>query len=32
MMEFLKAHGLEGEDHSSLVKFYEKLADTEVKR
>lgn len=32
MMEFLKAHGLEGEDHSSLVKFYEKLADTEVRR
>jgi 2-hydroxy-3-oxopropionate reductase len=32
MMYALKVDGHEFEDHSSLVKFYEKLADTEVKR
>jgi 2-hydroxy-3-oxopropionate reductase len=32
MMQALKADGYEMEDHSSLVKFYEKLANIEVKR
>lgn len=32
MMEFLKVDGHEMEDHSSLVKYYEKLANTEVQR
>ena len=32
MMEFLKVDGHEMEDHSSLVKYYEKLANTEVHR
>ncbi|WP_371377534.1 2-hydroxy-3-oxopropionate reductase [Sporomusa aerivorans] len=32
MMQALKVDGLEMEDHSSLVKYYEKLAKTEVKR
>lgn len=32
MMEFLKVDGHEMEDHSSLLKYYEKLANTEVHR
>jgi 2-hydroxy-3-oxopropionate reductase len=32
MMQSLKVDGFEMEDHSSLVKYYEKLAKTEVKR
>jgi 2-hydroxy-3-oxopropionate reductase len=32
MMHALKADGFEFEDHSSLVKYYEKLANVEVKR
>ena len=32
MMQWLKATGHEGEDHSSLVRYYEFLADTEVRR
>lgn len=32
MMQALKVDGFEMEDHSSLVKYYEKLAKTEVKR
>lgn len=32
MMETLKAEGCENEDHGSLIKFYEKLANTEVHR
>jgi 2-hydroxy-3-oxopropionate reductase len=32
MMHALKADGLEIEDHSSLVKYYEKLANVEVTR
>lgn len=32
MMQSLKVDGFEAEDHSSLVKYYEKLAKTEVKR
>ncbi|WP_391559756.1 2-hydroxy-3-oxopropionate reductase [Robertmurraya sp.] len=32
MMQALKADGYEFEDHSSLVKYYEKLANVEVKR
>ena len=32
MMEFLKVDGHEMEDHSSLVKYYEKLANIEVQR
>lgn len=32
MMQSLKVDGFELEDHSSLVKYYEKLAKTEVKR
>lgn len=32
MMEALKADGYENEDHGSLIKFYEKLAETEVHR
>lgn len=32
MMQSLKIDGFEMEDHSSLVKYYEKLAKTEVKR
>lgn len=32
MMQALKVDGLDGEDHSSLVKYYEKQAKTEVKR
>lgn len=31
MMQYLKVDGFEMEDHSSLVKYYEKLAKTEVK-
>ena len=30
MMQCLKADGLEKEDHSSLVKYYEKIANTTV--
>ena len=32
MMQWLKATGHEGEDHSSLVRYYEFLADTDVRR
>ena len=32
MMTYLKADGYSKEDHSSLVKYYEKLAGVEVKR
>ena len=32
MMEFLKVDGHEMEDHSSLLKYYEKLANVEVHR
>jgi hypothetical protein len=32
IMQSLKVDGFEMEDHSSLVKYYEKLAKTEVKR
>jgi len=32
MMQSLKVDGFEMEDHSSLVKYYEKLAKSEVKR
>ncbi len=32
MMQALKVDGFEFEDHSSLVKYYEKLANTEVSR
>ena len=32
IMEFLKVDGHEMEDHSSIVKYYEKLANTEVHR
>jgi 2-hydroxy-3-oxopropionate reductase len=32
MMQSLKVDGYEMEDHSSLVKYYEKMAKTEVKR
>ncbi|MCT8137145.1 2-hydroxy-3-oxopropionate reductase [Anaerobacillus sp. CMMVII] len=32
MMQALKVDGLDIEDHSSLVKYYEKLANTEVRR
>jgi 2-hydroxy-3-oxopropionate reductase len=32
MMQALKVDGFENEDHSSLVKYYEKLANFEVKR
>ena len=32
MMQSLKVDGFEAEDHSSLVKYYEKLAQAEVKR
>jgi len=32
MMEALKVDGHEMEDHSSIIKYYEKLADTEVHR
>ena len=32
MMQWLKATGHEAEDHSSLVRYYEFLADTDVRR
>ena len=32
MMQWLKATGHETEDHSSLVRYYEFLADTDVRR
>lgn len=32
IMQALRADGLEEEDHSSLIKYYEKLAHVEVKR
>ncbi|XER15158.1 2-hydroxy-3-oxopropionate reductase [Sporomusa aerivorans] len=32
MMQSLKVDGLDQDDHSSLVRYYEKLAKTEVKR
>lgn len=32
MMQALKADGLDGEDHCSLAKYYEKLAHVEIKR
>lgn len=32
MMQWLKANGYEGEDHSSLVRYYEGLAKTDVRR
>lgn len=32
MMQWLKATGHESEDHSSLVRYYEFLADTDVRR
>jgi 2-hydroxy-3-oxopropionate reductase len=31
MMQFLKAHGYEKEDHSSLLRYYEEIADVELK-
>lgn len=32
MMQWLKASGYEGEDHSSLVRYYEYLSKTDVRR
>ena len=32
MMQWLKANGCETEDHSSLVKYYENLANTDVRK
>ncbi|MCL1796666.1 MAG: NAD-binding protein, partial [Clostridia bacterium] len=32
MMQWLKANGYEGEDHSSLVRYYEYLSKTDVRR
>jgi len=32
MMQWLKANGYEGEDHSSLVRYYEHLSKTDVRR
>ena len=30
MMQALKADGLEGEDHSSILKYYEKIGNMEL--
>jgi len=32
MMQWLRANGYEGEDHSSLVRYYEYLSQTDVRR
>jgi len=32
MMQWLKANGYDGEDHSSLVRYYEHLSKTDVRR
>jgi 2-hydroxy-3-oxopropionate reductase len=32
MMQWLRANGYEGEDHSSLVRYYEHLSKTDVRR
>ena len=32
MMQWLKANGYEGEDHSSLVRYYEHLTNSDVRR
>jgi hypothetical protein len=32
MMQWLKANGYDGEDHSSLVRYYEYLSKTDVRR
>lgn len=32
MMQWLKANGYEGEDHSSLVRYYEYLSNTDVRK
>ncbi len=32
MMQWLKAEGFDGEDHSSLVRYYEYLSKSDVRR